>query len=55
MQYINILLTRSSIIKKRTFKEEYIELLNKFVIEYDERYLFEFFDDIDESQIIRQK
>ena len=27
--------------KKRTFKEEYLELLEKFQIEYDERYLFE--------------
>jgi putative transposase len=26
--------------KKRTFKEEYVELLNKFEIEYDEKYLF---------------
>ena len=32
--------------RKRTFKEEYIEFLNKFEIEYDERYLFEFYDDI---------
>ncbi len=27
--------------KKRTFKEEYLELLKKFQIEYDKRYLFE--------------
>ncbi len=27
--------------KKRTFREEYIELLKKFEVEYDERYLFE--------------
>ena len=40
--------------KKRTFKEEYIELLNKFVVKYDEKYLFEFFDDIDESKIIQR-
>ena len=26
--------------RKRTFKEEYIELLKKFEIEYDEQYLF---------------
>ncbi len=26
---------------KKTFKEEYLELLNKFEIEYDERYLFD--------------
>ncbi len=29
---------------KRTFKEEYISFLNKFEIEYDEKYLFEFID-----------
>ena len=29
--------------KKRTFREEYITLLKKFEIEYDEKYLFEFF------------
>lgn len=29
---------------KRTFREEYTELLKKFEVEYDERYLFEFFD-----------
>ena len=28
--------------RKRTFKEEYIEFLNKFEIDYDEKYLFEF-------------
>ena len=27
--------------KKRTFKEEYLDLLDKFEVEYDERYLFE--------------
>ena len=30
--------------KKRTFREEYTELLKKFEIEYEEKYLFEFFD-----------
>jgi len=30
--------------KKRTFKEEYIELLKKFEIEYNEKYLFEWID-----------
>ncbi|MGE5848447.1 MAG: IS200/IS605 family transposase, partial [Ignavibacteria bacterium] len=29
--------------KKRTFKEEYQELLKKFSIDYQEKYLFEFF------------
>ena len=28
--------------KKKTFKEEYIELLRKFKIEFDAKYLFEF-------------
>lgn len=30
--------------KKRNFKEEYLELLRKFEIEFDEQFLFEFFD-----------
>ena len=30
--------------KKRTFRQEYLQLLEKFEIEYDEKYLFEFFD-----------
>ena len=29
---------------KRTFREEYLELLKRFEIEFDEKYLFEFFD-----------
>jgi putative transposase len=30
--------------KKKTFKQEYIEFLQKFEIEYDDKYLFEFYD-----------
>lgn len=30
--------------KKQTFKEEYLEILKKFEIEYDERYLFEWYE-----------
>jgi REP element-mobilizing transposase RayT len=30
--------------KKRTFREEYVELLKKFEIEFDEKYLFDFFE-----------
>jgi len=30
--------------KKQTFKEEYLEFLNRFGVPYDERYLFEWFD-----------
>lgn len=29
--------------KKQTFKEEYIEFLQKFEIDYDDKYLFEFY------------
>lgn len=32
--------------KKKTFKEEYLEFLKKFEVEYDERYLFEWIDDL---------
>lgn len=30
--------------KQKTFKEEYIDFLQKFEVEYDERYLFEWMD-----------
>ena len=30
--------------KKRTFREEYIALLKRFKIEYDQKYLFDFFE-----------
>jgi putative transposase len=30
--------------KKKTFKDEYIEFLNAFEIEFQEQYLFEFYD-----------
>jgi len=30
--------------KRRTFREEYVGFLKKFEIEYDEKYLFDFFD-----------
>ena len=30
--------------KKKTFKQEYVEFLQKFEIDYDEKYLFEFYD-----------
>jgi REP element-mobilizing transposase RayT len=33
--------------KRRTFKQEYIELLDRFEVEYDERYLFESYDEKD--------
>jgi len=30
--------------QKRTFREEFIDFLKKFRVEYDEKYLFEFYD-----------
>jgi len=32
--------------QKKSFREEYIDLLKDFAVEYDEKYLFEFFDDL---------
>jgi len=30
--------------KKTTFRDEYLDFLDKFEVDYDERYLFEFYD-----------
>ena len=30
--------------RKRTFREEYLTLLRRYEVDYDDRYLFEFFD-----------
>jgi putative transposase len=30
--------------KKKSFKEEYLEFLKKFTVEYEEKYLFEWYD-----------
>ena len=30
--------------RKKTFKEEYLDFLNKFAIEFDPKYLFEFYE-----------
>ena len=30
--------------KKRTFREEYLEMLQRFEVDYEEQYLFEFYD-----------
>ena len=32
------------LIKKKTFKEEYLEFLKRFEVAYDEKYLFEWYD-----------
>ncbi len=31
--------------KKRSFREEYLDLLNKFDVAYEDQYLFDFYDD----------
>ncbi len=35
--------------KKEPFRDEYLKILQKFDIEYDEQYVFDFFEDIDED------
>jgi len=40
----NYILTQEDHHKKRTFREEYIDFLDKFEVEYDKKYLFDFFD-----------
>ena len=40
---IDYVLNQAEHHKKRTFQEEYVEFLNKFEIDYDEKYLFEFY------------
>lgn len=43
-QVVNYILNQELHHKKKTFKEEYIEFLNAFEIEFQEQYLFEFYD-----------
>jgi REP element-mobilizing transposase RayT len=40
----NYILNQEKHHARRTFRQEYMELLDKFDIKYDEKYLFEFFD-----------
>lgn len=40
----NYILNQEQHHQKKTFKEEYIEFLKKFEIEYDEKYLFEWIE-----------
>ena len=43
-QVVKYILNQPEHHKKKTFKEEFIDFLSKFEIEYDEKYLFEFYD-----------
>ena len=40
----NYILNQEEHHKKKSFREEYLAFLKKFEIEYDEKYLFQFFD-----------
>ena len=42
---INYIINQENHHQKNTFREEYLDLLNKFEIEYDPKYLFEFYGD----------
>ncbi len=41
---INYIMKQKEHHRKKTFKEEYVELLNKFEIKFEQKYLFEFVD-----------
>ena len=40
----NYILNQENHHNRRTFREEYTELLNKFEVKYEDKYLFEFFN-----------
>ena len=44
LQVVDYILNQPKHHEKKTFKEEYVAFLEKFEIEYDEKYLFEFYD-----------
>jgi REP element-mobilizing transposase RayT len=41
---INYIMTQEEHHKSKTFKEEYLKMLSDFGIQYDEKYLFEFYE-----------
>lgn len=41
---VDYILTQPKHHRKMTFREEYLDFLNKYEIEYDEKYLFEFYE-----------
>jgi hypothetical protein len=43
----NYILNQETHHKKVKFRDEYIQFLEKFDIEYDERFLFDFLDDVE--------
>ncbi len=43
-EVVNYVLNQPEHHRRKTFREEYLDFLNKFGVEYDEKYLFEFYD-----------
>lgn len=43
-QVIKYVMSQKEHHKKKTFKEEYLEILKKLEVEYDEKYLFEWIE-----------
>jgi putative transposase len=43
-QVIRYIMNQEKHHRRKTFREEYLELLKRFEIEYNEKYLFEFFE-----------
>ena len=43
-QVVKYILSQPEHHQKETFREEYLKLLQKFEVEYDEKYLFEWYD-----------
>jgi len=43
-QVIKYVMNQEKHHEKKTFRQEYLELLNRFEVKYNEKYLFEFFD-----------
>jgi len=43
-QVVKYILNQEEHHKKRTFKEEYLDILQKYDVAYDEQYLFDYFD-----------
>lgn len=44
LMIINYILKQEEHHKKRSFKKEYLSLLNKYDVEYSDKYVFEFFE-----------
>jgi len=43
-QVIKYIMTQEKHYKEKTFREEYLKMLSDFEVDYDEKYLFEFYD-----------